>query len=143
MGQNGGRRPGAGRPKGARSQSTIEKEAWNERIRARIAARADDFFEAQAQLALGVVHLLAKDKDGQFVQVTDPEVMVRVLNSGETFYRLAARNPDGNVLRDLFNRLCGVPAPQKQQVEVSGSLSLKEIIVASATSSPVTKSSGD
>src|SRR5262249_14283590 len=53
-----------------------------------------EFYEALKLAATGVTHLMAKDKDGTWARVTDPEVMVKVLNSGESFYRLSARNPD-------------------------------------------------
>jgi hypothetical protein len=49
----------------------------------------------------------AMDKNGTWTQVTDDKVMAPVLNSGESFYCLTARNPDVRALNNLFDRLCG------------------------------------
>jgi hypothetical protein len=51
--------------------------------------------------ARGVSHLMARDRDGTWTEVTDPAIMAKVLNSGELFYRLYARNPDVKALKDL------------------------------------------
>ena len=73
---------------------------------------------------------MAKDKDGTWKEVTDPTVMARCLNSGESFYRLTARNPDVRALVNLFDRLCG-SATQQSQLQVEGQMTLKDLIVAS------------
>ena len=76
-------------------------------------ARAKDIaptlspFERHGAGGEGATHLVAKDKDETWVQGTDPRVMVRVLNSGESFYRLSAPNPVVRALVNLLDRLCG------------------------------------
>ena len=47
-----------------------------------------------AGAARGVSHLMVRDRDGTWTEVTDPVIMAKVLNSGERFYRIYARNPD-------------------------------------------------
>ena len=46
---------------------------------------------------------MARDRDGTWTEVTDPVIMAKVLNSGETFYRIYARNPDVKALKDIFD----------------------------------------
>jgi hypothetical protein len=99
-------------------------------MRARIARDVDAYYEAMKQAATGVTHMMAKDKDGTWKEVTDPAVMARCLNSGESFYRLTARNPDVRALVNLFDRLCG-SATQQSQLQVEGQMTLKDLIVAS------------
>jgi hypothetical protein len=38
--------------------------------------------------------------------------LAKVLNSGETCYRIYARNPDVKALKDIFDRLFGTPTQQ-------------------------------
>jgi hypothetical protein len=130
MNGHGGHRPGAGRPKGSKDPHTLEKQEYEFQLRARIARDVDAYYEAMKQAATGVTHLMAKDKDGTWKEVTDPAVMARCLNSGESFYQLSARNPDVRALINLFDRLCG-SATQQSQVQVESQVTLKDLIVAS------------
>src|SRR5215470_12585825 len=127
---HGGRRPGAGRPKGSKDPHTLEKQEYERQLRARIARDQNEFYEALKLAATGVTHLMAKDKDGTSKEVTDPAVMLKVLNSGELFYRLSARNPDVRALVNLFDRLCG-SATQQSHVEVDGRLTYEDLVAAS------------
>ncbi len=68
---------------------------------------------------------MARDEDGTWKEVTNPTIMEKVLNSGETFYRLTARNPGVRALINLSDRLCG-SATQAIELEVSGDLHLVE-----------------
>ena len=61
---HGGRRPGAGRPKGSKAPHTLEKQEFEGQLRARIARDQDELYEALKLAATGVTHLVAKDKDG-------------------------------------------------------------------------------
>jgi hypothetical protein len=55
-------------------------------------------------------------------------MIVRVLNSGESFYRLSARNSDVRALVNLLDRLCG-SATQQTHVQVESRLTLEELII--------------
>jgi hypothetical protein len=107
----------AGRPKGSKSPRSIEKLEMLRQFRERIATEFGPLMDAQIQAALGVSHMMAKDRTGKWMQVTDPKAMARCLNSGEAFYRIHAQNPDVRALKDIFDRLMGSPA---QTVEMSG-----------------------
>jgi hypothetical protein len=105
----GGKRPGAGKPPGPH-QATIEKRIWLEEYRAAIAAELPALIKAQLDLSKGVYHMMGRNPDGTWARVTDPEIMLKVLNSGEQFYEIRAQNPDGRALADIFDRLMGKPA---------------------------------
>ena len=130
---HGGKRSGSGSKKGSVYKKTLEKQEQERQLRARIAEDVDEFYEALKLAATGVTHMMAKDRDGTWKEITDPAVMARCLNSGESFYRLSARNPDVRALVNLFDRLCG-SATQQSQVQVNGGLTLEELIVGSRRS---------
>jgi hypothetical protein len=121
----GGARPNSGPKKGALYKNTLAKQEHERQLRARVAGDVDALYEALRSAAIGVTHLMARDKDGTWKEVTEPATMAKVLNSGDTFYRLTARNPDVRALINLFDRLCG-SATQAIEMEVSGDLHLVE-----------------
>lgn len=114
---SGGRRPGAGKPKGYKHEKTLDKLEMLNLFRQRVKQEFGPLLDAQMAAAQGVSHMMARDKSGKWIQVTDPEIMAKVLNSGETFYKIHAQNPDVRALKDIFDRLWGTPT---QSVEVSG-----------------------
>jgi hypothetical protein len=81
---SGGKRPGAGKPKGMQHPRTLEKLECNRLFREELAQQVRPVIQAQIAAALGVSHMMARDHSGRWTRVTDPEAMVRVLNSGET-----------------------------------------------------------
>src|SRR5262245_46512589 len=109
-----------GKPK---HRSTIEREELLRQFRARVAAEFPQLTDALFTAARGVTHLMAKDRDGTWTEVTDPHQMLRVLNSGEQFYKLSARNPEIRALKEIFDRTFGLPK-QELDVHVSGDLEL-------------------
>jgi hypothetical protein len=122
----GGKRPGAGRPEGSKQPQTLAREAYQEAFKRVAGPYFQRLIDAAVQAGLGVTHLMAKDsKTGQWVQVTDPDIMVKVLNSGESFYKLSARNPDTRALKDIFDRMCGSPT-QAIDLNVGGEIELVE-----------------
>ena len=117
--------PGSGRTKGTPNKRTVEADELLRLFRARVAAEFGPLQDALIQAAKGVQHLQAKDRNGQWTEVTDPVIMAKVLNSGEQFYRISARNPDVRALKDIFDRLWGLPK-QAVDVNVDGELHLVE-----------------
>lgn len=109
--------PGSGIKKGQKHASTLEKAAMRALYREKISARFDDIIEAQIASALGVSHMMGKDSNGQWIEVTDPAVMARCLSSGEPFYRITAVNPNVTAIKDVMDRLMDKPA---EHVEVTG-----------------------
>jgi hypothetical protein len=111
-----------GRP---RHQATLEREELLRQFHARVAEDFGPLLDALFGAARGVSHLMARDRDGTWTEVTDPAIMAKVLNSGEMFYRLYARNPDVKALKDIFDRLFGTPTKQVEMT-LHGELDLVE-----------------
>jgi hypothetical protein len=105
----GGKRPNSGPKKGAVYRPTLEKQEHNRQVCARIAADFDEYYEAMKLKATGVTHLMARDKDGKWKEVTDPSIMLKCLNSGEQFYRLSARDPDARALINVLTASAASP----------------------------------
>jgi len=55
---------------------------------------------------------------------------IRGASSGESVYRLSARNPDVRALVNLFDRLCG-SATHPNHVQVEGRLTCEELVAGS------------
>lgn len=116
---HGGKRAGSGMKKGQKTAKVRAKEIEEELFREFLKTHSQDYYTALQAVATGVMHMMGRNPDGTWTQVTDPEVMVKCLNAGESFYRLVAQKPDTNALLAIFNRLCGVPAQPKQTIDVN------------------------
>lgn len=106
----GGRRPGAGKPKGYKHASTIRKAADLELFRRRVHEQFEPLITAHLEAAKGAFQLFARTKDDTWVQVTDAATMQRCLDSGSTFYRFEQKAPNPQLLKDVWDRTFGPPA---------------------------------
>ena len=128
----GGKQPGAGRPKGAKNKTTLEKQAVQDAFNQRVMNAADKLFDAQIMLALGSMKVFRIDKtevDGKtkriHVHVTDAAEIKTLLdehdgNAGEvdgTFYYFQTVAPDNKAIDSMLNRALGKP---KETHEISG-----------------------
>lgn len=125
---HGGKRAGAGKPKGVRWQSTLDKIAAREFVRQRVTAQLSALVDAQIANAQGISHLFLKDKTGRFVQITDPAQIETVLNSGERdkYFYIHTKDPSTQAFTDLLNRALDKPAEQVQEIKLSGELNIVE-----------------
>src|SRR5690242_3092416 len=89
MGKNGGKRPGAGRPKGKKNATTLEKERVFEEVRQRIMKNAQRILDGQMSLARGqqFLYVIRTETDAKGKKtrsrpelVTDPEVIAAFLD---------------------------------------------------------------
>lgn len=130
---HGGKRAGAGKPKGSKLAATIEKEALRERIRARVALRLDPLVDAQIANAEGIKYLVTRDKKtGKFLRVT--EAMARhKLEVGEEIIEVWEKDPSTPAFTDLLNRTVDKPAEQMQEIQVTGTLNVVSRLQAART----------
>jgi hypothetical protein len=105
-----------------KAPATVERDELLRQFQQKVAA---DFAPLTEAAAKGVHHLMAKDRDGTWTEVTDPRTLAKVLNSGETCYRIYARNSDVKALKDLFDGLFGTPTKQVEMT-LHGELDLVE-----------------
>ena len=61
-GQHGGARPGAGMPKGYKTQKTLAKEAAREVLVAKVLAELGPLVDAQIKNALGISFLVVRER---------------------------------------------------------------------------------
>lgn len=123
--QHGGKRAGAGKPKGVKWPSTLAKEAARELTRQKITAALEPMLEAQVAHAIGLKYLVARHKKtGKFAKLT--EDLTTAIASGEnTEYEsieVWAKDPSVQAFSDLLNRAIDKPSEQAQQHEHKGHL---------------------
>ena len=117
----GGKRPGAGLPKGFKFQKTLEKEAVRARVRERVSQELEPLLDAQLAHAKGISHFFLRDpKTKQFVKIEDPIQIQTALNAGDegSYYWIFTKDPSVQAFTDLLNRTIDKP---KEHVEVTGS----------------------
>lgn len=110
-----------GRPKGAKSSATIEREAVLRAYRQRVCQQADRLLDAELTVAFGCSYLYRKPKKAEKGEarkaelVTDPEVIRRYLD-GELdhddldYYYITTERPDTSTVRGMFDRTFDRPA---------------------------------
>lgn len=124
MKQHGGKRKGQGRPKGAKSKTTLEKQAVQEAFNQRVMNAADRLFNAQLILAVGSMKVFRIDETEEngktkrvHVHVTDAKEIKALLdehdgNSGEvdgSYYYFSDVLPDNRAIESMLNRALGKP----------------------------------
>jgi len=125
MATRGGKRPGAGRPKGTKSPSTIDKEALRELVRAKVAANMGPLLDAQVQNAQGLKYLVTRDKkSGKFIRVTEAMAKAK-LGDHEEIIEVWEKDPSVQAFTDLMNRTIDKPAEQVQELKINGPLDIR------------------
>lgn len=113
--RHGGKRSGAGRPKGTKDPQTLTKELAREAARRQIIEEQDALIAAQIQHAKGIQHFfLRNEKTKQFERVKDPKLIQAALNKGEegSFYWIFTKDPSVQAFTELMNRALDKPAEQ-------------------------------
>ena len=123
---HGGVRAGAGRPLGSTVSNggsriyrrTAEREELLSIWRKEVSLQFRPLVQAQISAAQGVTHMVARDDEGRWTAVTDPEVMLERLNAGKEAYRLSAIAPNATLIGQIMDRLFG-QARQSIDLDVS------------------------
>jgi hypothetical protein len=117
MSGHGGKRAGAGKPKGSLATQTIEKMAAREALRQIVLRDLEPLVAAQKAQALGLKYLVTRGSDGKFVKVT--EAMAGKL-TGDEIIEVWEKEPSTAAFTDLMNRALDKPKEQEQDVNVKG-----------------------
>jgi hypothetical protein len=80
---HGGRRPGAGKPRGYKHAHTLAKEEVRRQLTELVARELEALTKAQIQNALGVRYTFLRDSNGRWAYLTDPLEIQEALNSGD------------------------------------------------------------
>lgn len=124
----GGKRPGAGRPKGSLNASTISKEQAREGLRQAVLKHMDAMIAAQVAHAQGLKYLVIRNaKSGKFEKVSKERMDQLLESGGDDLERLEIwdKDPSVQAFTDLMNRALDKPKEQEQEHTVSGSLVIK------------------
>ena len=121
---SGGRRPGAGRPKGSGGKPqkrTIAKEAAREAQRQQILAHMDPMTEAQIANAKGIKYLVAREKKtGKFKRMTEADAILKLgQESDSEIIEIWEKDPNVSAFTDLVNRAIDKPKEQPLEVDVT------------------------
>ena len=121
---HGGKRKGAGKPKGVRWPSVVSKEAGREAVRHAVLLALQPMIEAQIANAQGIKYLVVREKaSGKFLRVG--ELRAGVLKPNEEIIEVWEKDPSVQAFADLLNRALDKPAEQEQQHAHTGTITLK------------------
>ena len=125
MAKTGGKRPGAGRPKGTKNPATLTKEAARLALAQVVYNHMEDLVSAQIANAKGLRYLVTRDKrTGKFIRVTETMARAKDLGENEEIIEVWEKDPNVQAFTDLMNRAIDKAKEQPQEVQISGSISL-------------------
>lgn len=120
----GGKQPGAGRPKGKKNASTLEKERVLAGLRQRIMRNVDRIYDSQLSIAQGQQFLyrinIAKNGTRSKAELVESEFIIRSYLDGELdnaknakgeteFYFITTKEPNNFAIDSMLNRAFGKP----------------------------------
>lgn len=128
----GGKRVGAGRPRGRLSASTITKEQAREALRAIVLEHLRPMVTKQIAHAMGIGHLYTRDKTGKFTKIENEAEADRLLTRGSEGqdYWIFMKDPSVQAFTDLMNRALDKPQEQEQTLNLKGDAELVAALVA-------------
>jgi hypothetical protein len=123
----GGKRRGAGRPKGSKDPQTLSKEQAREALRQIVIGEMHALVDAQLANAKGIKYLVVREKkSGKFIRVT--EAMARQkqeLTDNEEIIEVWEKDPSVQAFTDLMNRAIDKPKEQEQEVDVNAEIVIR------------------
>lgn len=123
MGNRGGARKGAGRPKGRKDDVTLSKEAAREIARGIILKDMEPMIEAQLANAKGIKYLVARHKaSGKFERISEAELQAILAGENSERYVIEVwdKDPSVQAFTDLMNRALDKPAEQVKHTGEDG-----------------------
>jgi hypothetical protein len=123
----GGKRPGAGRPKGTVNASTINKEQAREALARVVMAHMEDLVGAQIANAKGLKYLVIRNaKTGKFERVTEERIKKLLDDGDDELERVEVweKDPSVQAFTDLMNRALDKPKEQEQEIRISGEVEI-------------------
>ncbi len=119
-GQLGGKRKGAGRPKGLKNKKTVEENIIKDEMKQRVLKSADHLVSAQMNLATGVSYLMCvtyvgtgknRKKNVEIVEnkntIADYFAGELDMSLGEEYYYITSQKPENKAIDSLFDRTFG------------------------------------
>lgn len=105
-----------GKPKGYKTQGTLNKEQAREALRQIVLREMDSLVSSQVAHARGLKYLVVRDKKtGKFLRVG--ELQAKTINPEEEIIEIWEKEPSVQAFTDLMNRTLDKPA---EHVELTG-----------------------
>jgi len=123
---HGGKRAGAGMPKGTVLPKTLEKQAAKDLLRERVIARLLPIVDATIDSATGIRHFMLRNpEDGTFKRLTDAAEIDAALahpdaKEGSSFW-IYVKDPQTPAAVTLLDRAIGKPI---EELQVDGAMKL-------------------
>ena len=130
----GGKREGAGRPKGTtgiQHASTITKAQAREALREYVISQMPEMMAAQVAHAKGIKYLVARNKAGGKFEKVSPEQLDAMLagqDDGSIILEVWDKDPSVQAFTDLMNRALDKPAEQEQTINVTGQIDFVAVL---------------
>lgn len=112
----GGKKEGAGRPKGALNKTTLEQKLIKDEIHNRVLKSKGKLINSQFSLAIGCSYLYKVSKIGSKtpILVKDPKEIEKYFagdfdEGGSDYYFITTEKPDMKAIQDLWDRIIGKP----------------------------------
>lgn len=120
---HGGKREGAGKPKGTKNASTYTKEQARDALRQIVLQEMAEMSAAQIAHAKGLKYLVAREKgSGKFTRLTQQQT--EAILAGESdqfaFIEVWEKDPSVQAFTDLMNRALDKPKEQEQEIKLTG-----------------------
>ena len=113
---HGGRRAGAGAPKGPQ-QATLDKLAARELVRQKVTDALGPLLDAHLANALGMKYLVTRSRStGKFVRVTEAMARKRRGDDDEEVIEVWEKDPSVHAFTYLLDR--ALDRPKEQEIEV-------------------------
>lgn len=112
----GGKRPGAGAPKGVKMAPTLEREKAETFYRQRFQDKFAKLIDAQYSTAVGLSQFVWRDKAGRFKVIDDPDELRTRTEDGSAI-EIFTRLPSAQAQTDALSRIMGKPP---EQLKVTG-----------------------
>lgn len=117
---HGGARPGAGKPKGHKSKSTLSKEIAREELRKLVLSELEPMTRAQMDVAQGIKYLVYRSKlGGKFSVVTEEMAKGGIFEDDKVIIEVWDKQPSTQAFTDLMNRALDKPKEQEQEISVT------------------------
>lgn len=114
----GGKRPGAGRPKGSKEPQTLAKEMAREALRVLVTAEIPELAKAQFANAKGIKFLMVREKGtGKFVKVTKDAA--EKLNPEQEIIEVWEEKPSVEAFKTLMDRALDQPAKPTENLNAN------------------------
>lgn len=118
----GGKRPGAGRPKGT---GGWDKERARQKLRELVFAAQDAMVEAQIAHARGIKYLVVRSKrGGTFKPVQDVQEALKKGAARDDIIEVWEKEPSTQAFTDLMNRTIDKPSEQVK-TDVRGAITIR------------------